>query len=95
MISHDQRLIRIKEILSRNFSPSFLEVNNFSSLHASHNHQAESMGDTHYSIVIGSDLFVGKSNVQSHRMVMDSLRDEFSSGLHALQIKILSNSDQG
>jgi BolA-like protein 1 len=44
--------------------------------------------ETHFRIEIVSDIFEGKTLIQRHRLVQDLLKDEFSSGLHALSLKL-------
>ena len=41
----------------------------------------------HFEAVVVSALFEGKSLVEQHQMVMDALKDLFSSSLHALSLK--------
>ena len=40
----------------------------------------------HYSIVVTSALFQGKSRVQQHKMVFDALGGHMGTTLHALQV---------
>ena len=86
--SNPSRDARIEIQLRSAFSPTFLVVENCSSLHAGHNPLARTNNDTHYKITISSSDFDGKSRIAGHRMVMDLLEDEFASGLHALEISI-------
>lgn len=48
----------------------------------------DTAGDNdHYSITVSSKMFAGKNRVQQHKMVMDALGENMSSGrLHALSI---------
>ena len=41
----------------------------------------------HYSATIISSKFVGKSKIQQHKMVYDSLKGKMGNELHALAIK--------
>lgn len=80
---------RILEAMKR-LSPVKLELTNESQKHAGH---IENLGingfsgETHYKLIIVSDLFKGLSRVERQRAVMNLLKDEFNSGLHALEIK--------
>jgi len=40
----------------------------------------------HYSIVVTSAAFAGKTRVQQHRMVTDALKGGMGTTLHALQV---------
>lgn len=90
--SRDERILEAMKALS----PSKLQLINDSQKHAGHvQHMggAPFTGDTHYKLLITSPLFEGQSRVERQRMVMNLLKDEFSSGLHALEIKALSPSE--
>ena len=41
----------------------------------------------HFEAVVVSALFEGKSLIEQHQMVMQALKDLFSSSLHALSLK--------
>ena len=41
----------------------------------------------HYSATIASSLFVGKSKIEQHKMVYNSLKGRMGNELHALAIK--------
>ena len=43
--------------------------------------------NNHYSATIISSKFVGKSKIQQHKMVYDSLKGKMGNELHALAIK--------
>lgn len=77
---------RIHHTLSKSFSPSALEVIDDSHKHAGHA-GAQPEGETHYTVRIVSSAFQGLSRVAMQRAIMDALKDEFDSGLHALSIK--------
>lgn len=80
---------RIHLNLSKSFSPSALEVIDDSHKHAGHA-GAQPEGETHYTVKIVSSAFEGLSRVAIQRAIMDALKDEFDSGLHALSIKASS-----
>ncbi len=79
---------RIQDILTRELSPHHLEIIDDSSKHAGHA-GARPEGETHYTLVIGSAAFTGKTKVQAHQMIYGLLKPELDSGLHALAIKII------
>lgn len=82
------RAERIRDILTRELAPHHLEIIDDSGKHAGHT-GARPEGETHYSLIIGSSAFTGKTKVQAHQMVYAPLRPEFDSGLHALAIKLV------
>ncbi len=81
-----RRIDRIRDTLERNFSPATLEVSDDSARHAGHA-GASPGGETHFIVTIKAEAFAGLSRIEMHRAVNAALRDEFDSGLHALNIK--------
>ena len=86
MTNREQRILeKMKDL-----KPVEIILKNDSQKHANHVEHLGSAGftgETHYKLQITSDLFLGKSRIDRQRMVMDLLKDEFVSGLHALEIK--------
>ncbi|MEC7289191.1 MAG: BolA family protein [Pseudomonadota bacterium] len=80
---------RIHHSLTSAFAPTVLEVIDDSAKHAGHA-GASPEGETHYTVVINSRAFAGLSRVAAQRAVMDALKSEFDTGLHALSIKASS-----
>lgn len=56
----------------------------------SHNHSVPAGAESHFKIVFVSTKFVGVSRVERQRMLMTLFKDEFSSGLHALTMRLLT-----
>lgn len=77
---------RIHKTLISAFAPDDLEVIDDSARHAGHA-GASPEGETHFNVRIVSAAFAGLSRVAMQRAVMDALKSEFESGLHALSIK--------
>ena len=77
---------RIESRLREALTPTELEVEDESHLHAGHAGAREG-GQTHYRVNIVSPMFVGKTRVARHRMVNDLLAEEFASGVHALALR--------
>ena len=44
----------------------------------------------HYSAIVKSKSFVGKSRVEQHKMVYDAFKGKMGSELHALKLKTIS-----
>lgn len=82
---------RIKKILNTQLNPEFLEVENNSYLHAGHMGD-NGTGETHFKVVIQSKSLNQLSRVNAHRKINQLLKDEFDKGLHALEVKINTNS---
>ncbi|MDP3921125.1 MAG: BolA family transcriptional regulator [Candidatus Omnitrophota bacterium] len=76
----------IRDVLSKKFLPHFIEVVDESAQHQGH---AEAMksGGGHYRLILVSDYFEGKSLLERHRAVYDTLETDKSDSLHALAIR--------
>jgi len=74
---------RLREVLQ----PTSLTVRDESADHAGHVGANGTGSGTHFRVRISSDLFIGKSRVQRHRLVYDALEDFIAAGLHALAIE--------
>lgn len=77
---------RIKTILTQQLQPIYLHLQDDSAKHAGHA-GSKPEGETHYSIEIESQNFIGLSRVQRHQLVYKLLEPEFKAGLHALGLK--------
>ena len=78
-------LDRIEKKLKKNFSPSFLEVIDESSLHAGHS-GARPGGETHFKVSMISQNFEGVSRIQRQRAVYKVLEKELNDRIHALSL---------
>jgi BolA family transcriptional regulator, general stress-responsive regulator len=74
---------RITDILQGALSPTVLEVQDDSHLHAGH---AGAREGGHYTVRLRSARFVGLSRVARHRLVYDSLGSLQALGVHALAL---------
>ena len=84
-----KRKKRIESILLEKFSNWKTEVNDISVLHKGHNN-FDGRGETHFIIILNSNSKNKESKLKIHRKINELLKDEFNSGLHALEIKILN-----
>jgi BolA protein len=77
------------EVLNAEFAPLHLEIINDSAAHAGHNAHAKATGETHFTVVIVSEVFAGLSRVARHQRVYALLKSEMEreGGLHALVIQ--------
>lgn len=83
---------RITAVLAHAFQPVELVVEDDSARHAGHAGAAEG-GQTHYNLRLISPVFAGLSRVQRQRAVMDALKDEFATGLHALSMRLYTEAE--
>jgi BolA family transcriptional regulator, general stress-responsive regulator len=67
------------------FAPQSLDVVDESRQHIGHaGHRPE--GETHFRVYIVSEAFRGKSRLERHRLVNQTLSGELAGGVHALAI---------
>ena len=72
--------------LTDQLAPSSLEVINDSHRHAGHMGD-NGTGESHFTVIVESDRFVGLNRVQRQRLVNHALADLLSSRIHALAIR--------
>lgn len=77
----------MKNLLETQFTPSALELRDESARHAGHA-GASPAGETHFHLVMRAEAFAGLSRVARQRAVLDLLREEFDTGLHALSLDL-------
>jgi BolA protein len=75
----------ITEKLSKAFAPQSLNVVDESHQHVGHSGHRPG-GETHFRVYIVSEAFRGKSRLERHRLVNDTLSGELAGGVHALAI---------
>jgi BolA protein len=75
----------ITEKLSKAFAPQSLDVVDESHQHLGHSGHRPG-GETHFRVYIVSEAFRGKSRLERHRLVNDTLSGELAGGVHALAI---------
>lgn len=83
------RAARIHDILQAAFAPAEIAVQDDSASHAGHA-GARPGGQTHYSVTVVAEAFAGQSRVARSRAVHAALAAEFSGGLHALALRLLT-----
>jgi BolA protein len=72
--------------LTDSLAPSHLEVINDSHYHAGHMGD-DGTGESHFTVIVESDRFVGLNRVARQRLVNQALADLLSSRIHALAIR--------
>jgi BolA family transcriptional regulator, general stress-responsive regulator len=75
--------------LEQALAPSRLEVINNSHHHAGHMGD-DGTGESHWTVVVESDRFVGLNRVARQRLVNQALADLLSSRIHALAIRAVA-----
>jgi|TARA_B100000959_G_scaffold40995_1_gene40740 BolA protein len=80
---------KIESILRKNFLDWETVVNDISILHKGHNNY-DGNNETHFSIILNTNNKNKESKLSIHRKINKLLKDEFSLGLHALEIKIIN-----
>lgn len=75
----------IAEKLAAAFAPQKLDVIDESHQHVGHAGHRPG-GETHFRVHIVSEAFRGKSRVERHRMINQTLSGELAGGVHALAI---------
>jgi stress-induced morphogen len=76
----------LKDILEKTFMDGIVEVMNDSHLHSGHA-GSPGTGQSHFTVLVVSDDFVGQSRVMRHQKINQMTKPLFDKGLHALSIK--------
>ena len=79
----------IREKLTARFAPVRLKIEDESHRHAGHA-GARPEGETHFSVTIVSDVFVGETRVSRQRLVYQTLAQELATRVHALSLTTLA-----
>lgn len=83
-----QRFHRIQSLVQDNLQPLHMELENESSQHS-----VPPGSETHFKILVVSDIFKTLSRVDRQRKVHALLAQEFKTGLHALTIRALTDEE--
>lgn len=81
----------IKQKLTEAFTPELIEIIDDSAAHAGH--AGAKNGGGHYNVTIVSAVFDGKSLVQRHQLIYQTLSDLMKKDIHALGINALTPSE--
>ena len=86
-MKEDSRKKRIETILKKNFSPKVLLVRDDSKKHEGHSQVSRNAKETHFFIkMVLTNCTTTKVNL--HRKVYNLLNNEFTTGLHALELDL-------
>jgi len=80
---------RIEKILSKHLNTWDIEVKDISFQHQGHNNFTGN-DETHFSLILKPSVNISYKRIEIHKKINDLLVQEFTSGLHALEIKIKS-----
>ena len=83
----------IREKLGGAFIQAVIEVVNDFHRHAGHGSSPQT-GESHFSVVVVSPAFAGKSRLERHRMVNAALAEELAGPVHALAVTALTPEEQ-
>ena len=81
-----KRKTNIENLILKNYEPEFFSVIDVSEQHRGHQNFKEDV-ESHFEIIIVSEKFKNLNRIERHRMVNQTLREEFLSDLHSVIIK--------
>ena len=79
---------RIDKLLSKKFDNFLLEIIDNSNLHKGHNNFT-GFDETHIKIILTKKDKIYSNRLKIHRLINNLLEEEFKTGLHSLEIKII------
>jgi BolA protein len=79
-----ERVEKIRQVLSARLAPVSLVIRDDSAKHAGH---AGAREGGHFSVVVVSDQFVGRTRMQRHQLVYAALAELMRTDIHALSIQ--------
>ncbi len=79
----------IEALLEQAFAPERLIVSNDSAMHRGHSGD-DGSGESHFSVVVESAEFAGKSRLERQRMINRALGDIPGTRVHALAVKAIA-----
>ncbi len=82
-MSGSLRVEKIRRILTERLSPASLVIRDDSAKHAGH---AGAADGGHFSVVVVSEQFAGRTRMQRHQLVYAALADLMRTDIHALSI---------
>ena len=86
-----ERIEKIRELLTARLAPVELRVRDDSAAHAGH---AGAREGGHFSVVVVSEQFAGRSRMQRHQLVYAAVADLMRTDIHALSIDARTPQEQ-
>ena len=81
-----KRKDNIENLILKNYDPKFFSVIDVSEQHRGHKNFTEGV-ESHFEIIIVSEKFTNLSRIERHRMVNQTLKEEFLLDLHSVILK--------
>ena len=82
----------IENLILKNYEPEFFSVLDVSEQHRGHQNFKEDV-ESHFEIIIVSEKFKNLNRIERHRMVNQSLKEEFLSDLHSVVLKTYTSEE--
>ena len=82
----------IENLILKNYKPKFFSVIDVSEQHRGHQNFKEGI-ESHFEIIIVSENFTNLSRIERHRMVNQTLKEEFLSDLHSVVLKAYTSEE--
>jgi len=79
-----ERVEKIRQVLTARFAPVSLLIRDDSAKHAGH---AGAREGGHFSVVVVSDQFAGRTRMQRHQLVYEAVAELMRTDIHALSIQ--------
>ena len=79
--------------LTKALRPEALNVIDESHLHAGHAGSRPG-GETHFRVTVVAPVFAGKSRIERHRLVNETLAEELAGPVHALAVRAYAPDEQ-
>jgi BolA protein len=90
--------MRVEDVITKKlteaFSPQSLTVADESHQHEGHSGHRPG-GQTHFRVYIVAEAFAGKTRIERHRMINQTLSGELAGGVHALAIHAAAPGESG
>jgi BolA protein len=90
-MSTAERLEKIRQLLNAQLAPVSLEIRDDSAQHAGH---AGAREGGHFSVVVVSEQFAGRTRMQRHQLVYDAVSTLMRTDIHALSIQARTPQEQ-
>jgi BolA protein len=86
-----ERVERIRRALTARLAPLELTIRDDSAAHAGH---AGAREGGHFSVVVVSEQFAGRTRMQRHQLVYEAVSDLLRTDIHALSIQARTPQEQ-
>jgi BolA protein len=86
-----QRVEKIRQALTTRLSPVQLEIRDDSAAHAGH---AGAREGGHFSVLVISEQFAGRTRLQRHQLVYEAVAQLLHTDIHALSIQAETPQEQ-